>query len=135
MAQSYSLPKYRPPRNLDAETINTNCTKEITRRLLNQTKLRKTRSDLEFEEVQGFRDLGFTFDRELSPKVVDILPGLQGKKPEDLEQDNVRRPYLSEAWLLQSCAPPIPNWAPKGSTEDMKAQIKFWARAVASNVR
>lgn len=137
MRQSYSLPRYRPPRNLEVEAINTNCSKEMRRRLANQTKLRKSLSDLELEEVQGFKDLGFTFEKELSPNVVKILPGLQGKKqPEDLEQDKVRRPYLSEAWLVQqSSAPPIPNWAHKGSAEDMKAQIKFWARAVASNMR
>jgi len=125
MRQSYSLPRY------------TNCTNGMKQRLVNQTKLRKSLSDLELEEVQGFKDLGFTFEKELSPTVVKMLPGLQEKKPEDLEQDHkvVRRPYLSEAWLVQSSAPPIPNWAPKGSTEDMKAQIKFWARIVASNVR
>lgn len=138
MRQSYSLPRYRPQRHLQVEAINTNCTKEVKQRLVNQTKLRKSLSDLELEEVQGFKDLGFTFEKELSPTVVKMLPGLQEKKkPEDLKQDHkvVRRPYLSEAWLVKSSAPPIPNWAPKGSTEDMKAQIKFWARAVASNVR
>ncbi|XP_071736668.1 uncharacterized protein [Rutidosis leptorrhynchoides] len=32
-------------------------------------------------------------------------------------------------------APTIPGgWVDKGSSEDMKAQIKFWARAVAFNV-
>ncbi|KAF5478623.1 hypothetical protein F2P56_005166 [Juglans regia] len=134
MAQSYSLPRYRPP---EVEDINSDFTKEMRRRLLPQTKLRKSKSDLESEEVQGFKDLGFTFDKDLSPNVVKILPGLQGNKPEeDLEEeDKGRRPYLSEAWFVQGSAPPVPNWAPKGSTEDMKAQIKFWARAVASNVR
>uniref|UniRef100_A0A2N9GPP3 Uncharacterized protein n=1 Tax=Fagus sylvatica TaxID=28930 RepID=A0A2N9GPP3_FAGSY len=135
MTQSSSIPRYRPPRIQEMETINSNCTKEMRRRYLNQTKLKRSPSDLESEEVQGFKDLGFTFDKDLCPSVVNILPGLQQKKPEDWDQDEARRPYLSEAWLVQSCDPPIPNWVPKASKEDMKAQIKFWARAVASNMR
>ncbi|KAK9907861.1 hypothetical protein M0R45_000048 [Rubus argutus] len=88
-------------------------------------------------QLQGFKDLGFTFDqKDIAPSVISILPGLQEKnRDEGLNPDMVRRPYLSEAWLVQSCAPPPPNLAASRSAEDMKAQIKFWARAVASNVR
>ncbi|KAG6421354.1 hypothetical protein SASPL_117905 [Salvia splendens] len=32
-------------------------------------------------------------------------------------------------------APPVPRWGGKRAPDEMKAQIKFWARAVASNVR
>ncbi|KAL5564314.1 hypothetical protein UlMin_027478 [Ulmus minor] len=131
------IPRYRPPRNTETDTINTEGSKEMRRRFLNGRKGRKSLSDLEFEEVQGFKDLGFTFEnKELNPSVVSILPGLQEKKPRDLGLENkARRPYLSEAWMVQSCAPPNPNWASLRSSNDMKAQIKFWVRAVASNVR
>ncbi|XP_039026915.1 uncharacterized protein LOC120160609 [Hibiscus syriacus] len=99
--------------------------------------LRKSPNDLAFQELQGFKDLGFTFDDEdLSPDVVNILSGLQGTKIDELEQGKVRRkPYLSEAWLVQGPTPPLPACVTKNSAEDMKAQIRFWARAVATNVR
>ena len=112
--------------------------KEMRRRYLNQHKvMRKSLNDLEYEELQGFKDLGFTFEKEdLTPNVVNILPGLQDKdRGDQTEEENVRRPYLSEAWLEQCSSPPIPNCVGKSSEQDMKAQIKFWARAVASNVR
>ncbi|XP_015899155.2 uncharacterized protein LOC107432519 [Ziziphus jujuba] len=134
------LPRYRPPRNTEKveSVMNSDGCKEMRRRFLNEGKstMRKSLSDLEFEEVQGFKDLGFTFDnKDLSTCVVNIIPGLQEKKKEDLNQEKVRRPYLSEAWMVQSCASRFPNWDATKSSEDMKAQIKFWARAVASNVR
>ncbi|XVF70124.1 hypothetical protein PTKIN_Ptkin11bG0137200 [Pterospermum kingtungense] len=138
MGQSYSVQRCRPPRNLELKTSsNTNVVQEMRRRYPNQKVLQKSYSDLAFQELQGFKDLGFTFDKEdLSPGVVNILPGLQENKMEDLEQDKViRRPYLSEAWHVQSLAPPIPNCESKNSAKDMKAQLKFWARAVATNVR
>ena len=119
----------------------------MRRRFSCQKTMRKSPSDLENEEVQGFKDLGFQFEKDtINPSVASILPGLQEKNRDEKEQDKaVRRPYLSEAWLEQSCGPPlpppppplppvVPNWDSKKSTEDVKAQIKFWARAVASNV-
>ena len=132
--------RYRAPRNTEVEgiTTNTDGSKDMRRRYLNGRSLRRSTSELEIEEVQGFKDLGFTFDNKdsLSPSVVNILPGLQEKSGEDLDlQNKVKRPYLSEAWQVQSCAPPIPIWATKNSAEDMKVQLKYWARAVASNVR
>ncbi|KAM5586146.1 hypothetical protein ABKV19_005179 [Rosa sericea] len=132
MTQCSSIPRYRPPvRSTEGE--NADVSKEMRRNLL----CRKSLSDLEIEEVQGFKDLGFNFDKkDIAPSVISILPGLQEKKRnEDLNPDMVRRPYLSEAWMVQSCGPPPPNLGVSRSAEDMKAQIKFWARAVASNVR
>lgn len=133
--QSYSIPRQHPRRKPEISETNTNKT--------------KSRDVLESEEVQGFKDLGFNFEKlDLNPSVVNILPGLQDKGPGPgpgrfklghEEEEEERRPYLSEAWQVQSSsAPPtLPNWAvdKKNSSKDMKAQIKFWARAVASNVR
>ncbi|KAJ4842380.1 hypothetical protein Tsubulata_000916 [Turnera subulata] len=109
--------------------------------------LQKSLSDLQFQEVQGFRDLGFTFDKEdLNPVVVERLSSLQAKEKlggKTTTRSRSRR-WGDQACNAQSlsssssssCAPPIPIWAPpKNSTQDMKAQLKFWARAVASNVR
>ncbi|XWS10043.1 hypothetical protein CRYUN_Cryun39dG0042000 [Craigia yunnanensis] len=125
MGQSCSM--CRPPRNLEVETNNNNLVQEMRRQSSNQKTLQKSHSDLAFQELQGLKDLRFTFDKEdLSPDVVNLLPGLR--------QDEVRRPYLSEARHVQSHAPTIPNCVDKNSAEDMKAQLKFWAGAVAANV-
>ncbi|KAG6424391.1 hypothetical protein SASPL_114809 [Salvia splendens] len=37
--------------------------------------------------------------------------------------------------VVERRAPPVPRWGGKRAPDEMKAQIKFWARAVASNVR
>ncbi|KAI9185480.1 hypothetical protein LWI28_007726 [Acer negundo] len=147
LTRSCSVSRYRPPRSSEVErhyNYNMNGSiKDMNRRfLINQNKYRKkSTSDLESEEVQGFKDLGFTFEKqELSPSVISILPGLQEKN--NNREVKLKRPYLSEAWFSNNFAPPppppppppIPNWATKNSAKDMKAQIKFWARAVASNV-
>jgi len=79
----------------------------------------KSLSELEFEELKGFMDLGFVFSEEdkVNSNLVSILPGLQrlGRKSESdgyseggekEEEDEVKevvecdipRPYLSEAW-------------------------------------
>ncbi|KAK2638911.1 hypothetical protein Ddye_026706 [Dipteronia dyeriana] len=147
LTRSYSISRYQPPRSSEAERHHNNMNgsnKDISRRcLINQNKSRKkSTSDLDSEEVQGFKDLGFTFEKqELSPSVVNILPGLQEKNNNNNREVKLRRPYMSEAWLSNNFAPPppppppIPNWATKNSAQDMKAQIKFWARVVASNVQ
>ncbi|KAF9590410.1 hypothetical protein IFM89_034203 [Coptis chinensis] len=111
-------------------------TKEMLHRSLSQNKNSKSPSELEIEEVQGFKDLGFDFDKiDINPSVVDIIPGLQSKKPDNWNEDMVRRPYLSEAWLVQRSTPVMPDWIDHGSVGDMKKQLKYWARAVASNMR
>ncbi|XP_028792956.1 uncharacterized protein LOC114748674 [Neltuma alba] len=141
-SKSYSIPRSRLVRNTEGESsFGTEGIKEMRRRYLKQRTMRKSLSDLEFEEVQGFKDLGFSFEKEtISPSVASIIPGLQEKDREETEEDKaVRRPYLSEAWLVQSCVlpppPPIPTYTASKSSKDMKQHIKFWARAVASNVR
>ncbi|KAG6419277.1 hypothetical protein SASPL_121493 [Salvia splendens] len=82
-------------------------------------KLSKSMSQLEFEEVKGFIDMGFVFSEEAKDDraLVEIVPGLQklGQRtecgvPETEEKRRRRRrrseevsrmrgrPYLSEAW-------------------------------------
>lgn len=136
MTQSASMSKYRPPKLSDSEKSTIAFNKEMRRRYLTRSNSRKSLSDLEDEEVRGFKELGFSFEeKHLNPKLVDILPGLQEKTQESEDGNGNEAPYLSEGWLAQSYAPAVPKWNAKGgSPEDMKAQIKFWARVVASNV-
>ncbi|TVU07843.1 hypothetical protein EJB05_41213, partial [Eragrostis curvula] len=85
----------------------------------------RSMSELEFEEVKGLQDLGFTFsDAEVDAELASIVPGLRRKRSEEIEpplatasappatapssrlEEAVdhdaagapRRPYLSEAW-------------------------------------
>ncbi|XP_059662683.1 uncharacterized protein LOC132308582 [Cornus florida] len=136
MTLGSNIPMQHPRKKPERESINTDGCKEMRPRNLitNQMKTRKGVGDLESEEVQSFRDMGFTFDKgELDPSLANRIPGFQEKNTQDFDEDKVRRPHLSEAGLVQSSAPPIPNWVDKSSPKDMKTQIKFWARAVASN--
>lgn len=103
-------------------------------------------SELENYELKGFLDLGFTFPREkLSPKLLSMVPGLhrlseEGRPVEEKRSGNeefIKRPYLSEAWLLGSRSSPQLNLqkmcrTPQGA--DMKKNLRFWARKVASLV-
>lgn len=119
----------------------------------------KSLSDLEFEELKGFMDLGFVFseeDRESS--LASIIPGLQrlGKNNKELEEEKekeeeekrdfangfvISRPYLSEAWEVFDLRPkrenPLMNWRiPASENEiDMKDNLRWWAHTVASTVR
>ncbi|PNY09199.1 hypothetical protein L195_g005745 [Trifolium pratense] len=134
-SKSCSIPRSRPARNIEVESLNKEGIMEMRRKVLNQKTIRRSLSDLEYEEVQGFKDLGFSFEKEaLSPSLANIIPGLQEKNRDESEEDKAARgPYLSEAWLVQSCATPlVPNWSNNISADDMKKHIKFWARAVAS---
>ncbi|XVF55444.1 hypothetical protein PTKIN_Ptkin06aG0036400 [Pterospermum kingtungense] len=120
--------------------------------------------DLELEEVKGFMDLGFIFKKEhLNPRMISVVPGLlrlgffrttkQKTEPnialadddddDDVEQEEeevvrgVRRPYLSEAWLIKRPDSPLLNLkVPRiSAAADMKKHLKFWARTVASVVQ
>ena len=88
------------------------------RRRRRRSESSKSLSELEFEELKGFLDLGFTFsDAEADPRLMEIVPGLQRLKAAgdkeplaeaagDEEASScasaydaaVSRPYLSEAW-------------------------------------
>ena len=110
----------------------------------------KSLSDLEFEELKGFMDLGFVFSEEdKNSKLVSIVPGLQrlGKKGGEDDEDedekivSVSRPYLSEAWDVMDRrrkeVDPLLNWRIPdfGDEMDMKEHLRFWAHMVASAVR
>lgn len=105
-------------------------------------------SNLEFEELKGFMDLGFVFcEEDKDSSLVSILPGLQryGTKggeevSDDTHQHKVSRPYLSEAWGVSDqtkVTNPLRKWrfpAPHGGI-DMKNHLRVWARSVASTVK
>ncbi|XP_077233016.1 uncharacterized protein LOC143874574 [Tasmannia lanceolata] len=110
--------------------------KQPRRRLVKMNSC-KTYSELEHDELKGFMDLGFVFNRdELSPHMMKIVPGLQslGEK-----KRVVRRPYLSEAWLINRRDSPLLNLRippiSAASGADMKQHLRFWARTVASEIR
>ncbi|KAK8916844.1 hypothetical protein KSP39_PZI022973 [Platanthera zijinensis] len=78
--------------------------------------------DLESMELQGFKDLGFVFED------VEVL-GERKEKEED------GRIYLPETWFTQRSAPVMAlQHVHCRSGEEMKEQLRFWARAVACNV-
>lgn len=105
----------------------------------------KSLSDLEFEELKGFMDMGFVFTEEADKdsELVSIIPWLQrlkNKNGEDIESE-VSRPYLSEAWDVldqkKKEKPILMDWKLQslGNETDMKEQLRFWAHTVASTVR
>ncbi|KAJ7565117.1 hypothetical protein O6H91_02G048600 [Diphasiastrum complanatum] len=108
----------------------------------------KSQIDLEYDEVKGFKDLGFNFrEDELTPGIVSLVPGLKPHNRESTESTNlqsetspIQRLYPSEGWWTskRKREPPLQNWRipdPRGEGIDMKEQLKFWAHIVASNVR
>lgn len=115
--------------------------------------LSKSLSELEFEELKGFVDLGFVFSEEdKDSSLVEIIPGLQrlgkemdgkGREKEgNANEFSVPRPYLSEAWDVfderkRENQSPLMNWkVPTISNQiDMKDSLKLWAHTVASAVR
>lgn len=129
---------------------------------LQKTMSCKTLSELELEEVKGFMDLGFKFNKEtLSPITMNIIPGLQSltrpkkdkaqdeaqldnddiyeEDDDDLEENDrgVLRPYLSESWLIKRPDSPLLNLKlPREyATADMKKHLRYWARTVASVIQ
>lgn len=121
-----------------------------------RTRRGKSMSDLEFEELKGFIDLGFVFSEEdqRDSELVSILPGLQrlvkkddgvGVVTEEEDISNINRPYLSEAW--DHCGgrkgkrhiTPAIKWkvtaVPEVREVELKDHLKQWAHAVASTIR
>nr|XP_016511294.1 PREDICTED: uncharacterized protein LOC107828488 [Nicotiana tabacum] len=124
------------------------------RRRTRRTKkgLSKSLSELEYEELKGFMDLGFEFSEEdVNSSLVEVIPGLQklGKNRDSGDQVKVNcfeksesraRPYLSEAWEIlekKNRMSTLMNWKiPATSNEiDVKRSLKRWAHTVASTVK
>ena len=79
----------------------------------------KSLSDLEFEELKGFMDLGFAFSEEDRNSILAlVIPGLHrlGKKDgeeEAVDESTIPRPYLSDAWEVldrRKREKPLINW-------------------------
>ncbi|CAH8385400.1 unnamed protein product [Eruca vesicaria subsp. sativa] len=132
--------------------------KKKQRDVRKRTRKGKSMSDLEFEELKGFIDLGFVFSEEdqRDSELVSILPGLQRlvKKDdgvgevteEEKDISNGNRPYLSEAWdhcggrkgkrnISPAIKWKVPAAAPEVKEVELKDQLKQWAHAVASTIR
>lgn len=60
---------------------------------------------------------------------------IESEKKQEVEEEQRRIPRAAVKSRSATVGQPIPVWVPKDSRRDMKAQIKFWARTVASNVR
>ncbi|XP_042008903.1 uncharacterized protein LOC121757418 [Salvia splendens] len=107
-------------------------------------RLSKSMSQLEFEEVKGFIDIGFVFSEEdkVDSALVEIIPGLQklGQKIDRKIEEASRmraKPYLSEAWEFYE-EERLMKWrVPSSATSEMeiKDNLKSWAHTVASAVR
>ncbi|KAJ8567977.1 hypothetical protein K7X08_020699 [Anisodus acutangulus] len=112
----------------------------------------KSLSELEFEELKGFMDLGFEFsDKDKDSNLVSIIPGLKrlgrenGGGFEEINESGISRPHLSEAWgdweekkRLGGKKNTLKNWrinSDFGNEMEIKDQLKFWAHTVASTVR
>uniref|UniRef100_A0A7N0V4I7 Uncharacterized protein n=1 Tax=Kalanchoe fedtschenkoi TaxID=63787 RepID=A0A7N0V4I7_KALFE len=120
-------------------------------RRMKRTRRRKSRgsrslTELEFEEVKGFMDLGFVFSDEDhdDSSLVSIIPGLHRRGHHSGEEDGdhdghlggVSRPYLSEAWrCVRKETTPFSVCMGSANEAEMKNQIKFWAHSVASAIR
>lgn len=89
-------------------------------------ELVKTRPQL--SQLRSQKSLGFEFGCKKSKSVGVSNPHFQEKL--ETEKFGERKLTRTQSW-----APPVPvKWGGKKSKEDIKTQIKFWARAVASNV-
>ncbi|KAH6785466.1 hypothetical protein C2S51_037921 [Perilla frutescens var. frutescens] len=129
------------------------CSKPERRRTRRRRRKSGTRSlsELEFEELKGFMDLGFVFsDEDKDSRLVSIIPGLQrlGKNVQEsdinvngFDETSVSRPYLSEAWDRvedeDRVKNPLMEWRIPafGNEMELKHHLKFWAHSVASTVR
>ncbi|KAL0362468.1 UNVERIFIED_CONTAM: hypothetical protein Scaly_1202000 [Sesamum calycinum] len=110
-------------------------------------------SELEFEELKGFMDLGFVFsDEDRDSRLVSVIPGLQrlGKNVQEesvhgcgeASSTAVSRPYLSEAWECLKDEKRVKNYRlidwripAFGNETELKDHLRFWAHTVASTVR
>nr|VDD46348.1 unnamed protein product [Brassica oleracea] len=108
-----SIPRHRPPRNSRSEEA----IKEMAVKSQGSKTLRKTLSSIDTKEIMPLKELDIT---EPEKKVV---------------RDDEKQKRVVKSRSAVVVGQPIPVWVPKDSRRDMKAQIKFWARTVDSNVR
>ncbi|KAL0900056.1 hypothetical protein Bca101_084017 [Brassica carinata] len=106
-----SIPRHRPPRNSRSEEA----IQETVVKPQGSKTLRKTLSSIDTKQIMTLKELDIT-------------------EPEKKDDEEQRRAVKSRSAAVV-VGQPIPVWVPKESRRDMKAQIKFWARTVASNVR
>lgn len=80
---------------------------------------------MELQELKGFMELGFDFSQEeLSPRVLNLLPGLKRlMQHENSPKDTGFQELPYQIWEL-------PTQSAAGV--DMKEHLKLWARSVAS---
>ncbi|KAI3499056.1 hypothetical protein L1887_34849 [Cichorium endivia] len=117
----------------------------VSRRRRKRKSQSKSLSELEFEELKGFMDLGFVFsEKDKDSSLVSIIPGLQrlGKDEKEGLDGYVAasRPYLSEAWddlenKREEEASRLVRIPVLGNEMEIKNQLRFWAHSVASVVR
>ncbi|KAL9236849.1 hypothetical protein vseg_011472 [Gypsophila vaccaria] len=125
-------------------------------------RLSKSLSDLEFEELKGFMDLGFVFSEDDKDSILgSIIPGLQRLNTKNsnitinsnvtinsnskvtINSNGVVRPYLSEAWEVlekkrRENINGVIKWKvpPVSNNQiDMKGYLKSWAHVVASTIK
>ncbi|XP_024379668.1 uncharacterized protein [Physcomitrium patens] len=126
-------------------------TKTIRRRRLKGTK---SLTDLEYEELRGWKDLGFEVSKDdLTPHVVRMFPGLERQgippynSPQSLSKNPAHNVNPNQNALPHNRAPPVQHllWprrpdSPLTNTPfldpsiDMKGQLKSWASEMASIV-
>ncbi|KAG2622086.1 uncharacterized protein LOC120663875 [Panicum virgatum] len=81
-------------------------------------------SELEFKEVKGLRDLGFTFsDAEVDAELVSIMPGLRRKRSEEENRVTASAPAA-----LSSSAPPEEAAAPAAPVPRSPYLLEAWER-------
>ncbi|KAK4795189.1 hypothetical protein SAY86_013183 [Trapa natans] len=143
-------------RNVNLQQNMGNEERRRRRKKKKKKTLSKSLSDLEFEELKGFMDLGFVFTEEdKDTSLASIIPGLQrfGKKERERGEgtnhretsqnvptsSTISRPYLSETWewlaRRTKAETPLVNWNFPANETDMKDNLKWWAHTVASTVR
>ncbi|KAM7271044.1 hypothetical protein ACFE04_030258 [Oxalis oulophora] len=122
------------------------------RKLLVRSKKKKGKcrsfSELEFEELKGFMDMGFVFNDEAkrNSSLVSLIPGLREKSTSGNENDeeDLKKPYLSEAWSVLEERKPnkslmmnmrIKSCDLKGNEIYLKDSLKIWAHNVASTLK
>ncbi|XP_075478126.1 uncharacterized protein LOC142519101 isoform X2 [Primulina tabacum] len=124
VSPSSGIKRHQPRKKPERDIIKMESLEEIrTQPMMKQLRKQKSASIMGSKKMQDF---GYDIKKKdiLNHHKISIIPGLPEKHPL----------YLSEARGTHSSVPPVPKWGGNKSTEAMKEQIKFWARAVASNV-